>query len=488
MAMAGRKQAWSFGHYRVLSVLYFSYFSNIFSRTAVQVSLAAMQADASLHFTPAMTATVLGSGAGVQVAGKLLGASVLAKLGPLMAFWVNHTIMFSGLTLMTLPIGGAFNFPRFLAGWTLNMWSAATMWPSMTSIAGEAFKDNGFTSAVGLLSTSSRVGAILGNIVWGALAAKFSWVLLIRAASVFSICSALALKYFVLPYPAPPAAADSPKEDVADAEVRLKVPFAAAMRIFARNPRLWMIYFVQAMMTLCMEAQALLPVYLRQGAGLSAAAAGAMAAVYPLGAAGATVVGGAIFDRFTGTRRAALFGLEHLCALGGLGLLAGSPGSPTSFALLAIMAGTAPTFYLVTADFINRYAGPDYAGTLMSWLDVPGQLGNMLFISLYPSMVERGGWSLVFRTLQGTTLCGSAVCIAYLLLDGKCSTSLSPASSPKLNWKLPHSCGSDADLYATAGPESRASPRRDGKPCVKVTSKCSSRSKCPGMYMYVRTS
>ena len=269
---------------------------------------------------------------------------------------------------------------------------------------------------------------------------------------------------------------------------RLKVPFAAGMRIFARNPRLWMIYFVQAMMTLCMEAQALLPVYLRQGAGLSAAAAGAMAAVYPLGAAGATVVGGAIFDRFTGTRRAALFGLEHLCALGGLGLLAGSPGSPTSFALLAIMAGTAPTFYLVTADFINRYAGPDYAGTLMSWLDVPGQLGNMLFISLYPSMVERGGWSLVFRTLQGTTLCGSAVCIAYLLLDGKCSTSLSPASSPKLNWKLPHSCGSDADLYATAGPESRASPRRDGKPCVKVTSKCSSRSKCPGMYMYVRTS
>ena len=57
----------------------------------------------------------------------------------------------------------------------------------------------------------------------------------------------------------------------------------------------------------------------------------------------------------------------------------------------------------------------------MSWLDVPGQLGNMLFISLYPSMVERGGWSLVFRTLQGTTLCGSAVCIAYLLLDGKSS-------------------------------------------------------------------
>jgi hypothetical protein len=124
-AKTGGKR-WSFAHYRVLAVLYFSYFSNVFSRTAVQVSLAAMAADPSLEFTPAMTATVLSSGAGTQVAGKLLGASVIAKLGPLGAFTLNHAIMFVSLTLMTAPIGGAFNFTRFLAGWIGNMWAAAT--------------------------------------------------------------------------------------------------------------------------------------------------------------------------------------------------------------------------------------------------------------------------------------------------------------------------------------------------------------------------
>lgn len=120
------KKAWSFAHYRVLGVLYFAYFANVFSRTAVQVSLAAMAADSTLNFTPAMTATVLSSGAGTQVVGKLLGATIIAKLGPLSTFILNHSIMFAGLTLMTAPVGGAFNFTRFLGGWIGNMWAAST--------------------------------------------------------------------------------------------------------------------------------------------------------------------------------------------------------------------------------------------------------------------------------------------------------------------------------------------------------------------------
>lgn len=308
------------------------------------------------------------------------------------------------------------------------------MWPSMTSITGEAFKDNGFSSAVGLLSTSSRVGAIFGNVVWGPLAARLNWAQLIRAASIFPLLSAFGLKHGILPYPTlpgivGPTEADHKAGKQPPDELREKVPFATAMQIFARNPRLWMVYFAQSMMTLCMETQALLPVYLRQGAGLSAAAAGAMAAVYPFGAAGATMLGGAVFDRFAGMRRVAVFGFEHLCALGGLGLLAARPGEPTAGALLAIMAGSAPTYYLVSADFINRYAGPDYSGTLMSWLDVPGQLVNILFMSLYPAMVERGGWSLVFRALQATTLCGSGVCLIYLALDATKPTQVFTARS-----------------------------------------------------------
>ena len=40
-------------------------------------------------------------------------------------------VMFVGLTLMTAPVGGAFNFARFLGGWIGNMWAASTYasWP-----------------------------------------------------------------------------------------------------------------------------------------------------------------------------------------------------------------------------------------------------------------------------------------------------------------------------------------------------------------------
>jgi hypothetical protein len=39
------------------------------------------------------------------------------------------------------------------------------------------------------------------------------------------------------------------------------------------------------------------------------------------------------------------------------GMLAVAPAAPTSMALLLIMAGSAPTFYLISAEYINRYAG-----------------------------------------------------------------------------------------------------------------------------------
>ena len=411
------QQTWSRAHYRVLATLYCVYFSNIFGRTAVQVSLAAMAADPTVEFTPEMTATVLSAGAAVQVASKLLGVTIIDRLGSHRAFVASMSLMFCSLNLMTAPIGGAFNFQRFLAGWIGNMGAAAIMWPCLISISGEAFKDNGFSKAVGILSTSSRVGAIMGNLVWGPLSAQLKWSTLLRLASLFVLVSIFALKYLVVPLPRLPNDLEMAIHAETQGNSDSKVPFGTAVKTFAKNPRLWMVYFTQMMMTLLLELQALLPVYLRQGAGMSPAAAGAMAAVFPLGAAVATVLGGAIFDRFTGMSRAAVFALEHVLALLGLGMLAAAPATPTSFALVLIMVGSAPTFYLISAEYINRYAGPDYSGTLMSWLDVPGQCANILFMGAYPGLVQQGGWSLVFRTLQATTLSGSAACLSYLVWD-----------------------------------------------------------------------
>eukprot|EP01048_Picozoa_sp_COSAG05_P000467 COSAG05_NODE_12_length_37297_cov_117.537072_30_plen_196_part_00 len=61
--------AWGASHWRVICVLYFAYFANIFGRTAVQVAIPVLQGDPALHFTHQMTASLLSLGAVAQVRG-----------------------------------------------------------------------------------------------------------------------------------------------------------------------------------------------------------------------------------------------------------------------------------------------------------------------------------------------------------------------------------------------------------------------------------
>jgi MFS family permease len=411
-----------------------SYFANVFGRTAVQVSFPVLQAGSGL--THAMTASLLSAGAIAQVFGKLINASVISSLGAFKSFILNLGLQMVAYVVMAAPIGGAFNYPRFMAGWVMQMWAASSMWPMMTSLASDAFEGNGFGRALGILATSSRAGAILGNMIFGPLSASVSWQTLYYISCGTAAVALGTFKTSVYPLPLKPtlaseASSDAPSDGIGnEASVAAPtakpasepVPYAAAMSAFVRSPRVWLVFFCQTMMTMGMECQALLPLYLQQGANLSAAAAGAMAAVFPLGAAAATVATGAVFDKVTGLRRAAMFGVENLVAVGALGMLARAPTKPNAAVLVAIMVGVAPTFYIPSANFVTRFAGDDYKGTLMSYMDIPGQLANILFMSIYPTLLARGGWGLVFRALQITILSGAAALAVFLTLDAKSPT------------------------------------------------------------------
>lgn len=409
-----------------------SYFANVFGRTAVQVSFPVLQASSGL--THQMTASLLSAGAIAQVLGKLINASVIASIGAFRGFLLNLGLQIVSYAVMTVPIGGAFNYPRFLCGWSLQMWAASSMWPMMTSLASDAFEGNGFGRALGILATSSRAGAILGNMIFGPLSAFVRWQGLYYISLGTAAVAWVTFKTCIYPLPAKSKAkletSNSTNSTTADAaatgapDLVKPVPYAAAMSAFVRSPRVWLVFFCQTMMTMGMECQALLPLYLQQGANLGAAAAGAMAAVFPLGAAAATVATGAVFDKVTGLSRAVMFGLENLLAVGALGMLARAPTKPSAPVLVAIMVGVAPTFYIPSANFVTRFAGPDYKGTLMSYMDIPGQLANILFMSIYPALLARGGWGLVFRALQLTILSGAAAMAAFLALDAKSPTRL----------------------------------------------------------------
>ena len=346
-----------------------SYFANVFGRTAVQVSFPVLQASSGL--THAMTASLLSGGAIAQVFGKLINASVISSLGAFKSFILNLGLQIVAYVVMAAPIGGAFNYPRFMAGWVLQMWAASSMWPMMTSLCSDAFEGNGFGRALGILATSSRAGAIIGNMLFGPLSAKVSWQTLYAISFGTAAVALGTFKTCVYPLPPKPTSTTEPSATAPVAGVKTPpakpVAYGAAMKAFVSSPRVWLVFFCQTMMTMGMECQALLPLYLQQGAGLSRAAAGAMAAVFPLGAAAATIATGAVFDKVTGLRRVAMFGLEHLVAIGALGMLARAPAKPSASVLVAIMVGVAPTFYIPSANFVTRFAGPDCKGTLMSY-------------------------------------------------------------------------------------------------------------------------
>ena len=55
-------------------------------------------------------------------------------------------------------------------------------------------------------------------------------------------------------------------------------------------------------------------------------------------------------------------------------------------------------------------------------MDIPGQLANILFMSIYPALLNRGGWGLGFRALQITILSGAAAMAVFNTLDAMAPT------------------------------------------------------------------
>jgi hypothetical protein len=65
-------------------------------------------------------------------------------------------------------------------------YAQAAAWPGVMMMVKSAFMGNGLGTAVGLISTSSRVGAIVGNLAIGSLlGAGRSWRFVLRAAAVW---------------------------------------------------------------------------------------------------------------------------------------------------------------------------------------------------------------------------------------------------------------------------------------------------------------
>jgi hypothetical protein len=64
------------------------------------------------------------------------------------------------------------------------------------------------------------------------------------------------------------------------------------------------------------------------------------------------------------------------------------------------MGGSSPSYYLATSSYI-QVVGGSRAGTLSSWMDLPGYVLATSFFRAYPRLLAgSGGWSAVLGRLQ----------------------------------------------------------------------------------------
>jgi sugar phosphate permease len=437
------KAGWSSSQRAALALTYLGYATCMLCKSAVDVAVPVAQLDAAMALSHAATARMLSAGNSAYTVGKLLGGGLTDALGGGRMLTLTSLVTAASFTV----ISRARSLSALTAAWALARLFMAAGYPAGTAICDQHFQGNGLGLALGVFSTSSRVGAVLGSVCLGTLLSPsvgLSWrgVLGVSAGLSLAVGAAVefspALKQLPVQPPVPAKgagnAATTAETDEADkgadaeaaAERVVTRTAGEAISALARSGRLWLIFASTACLGPAFDLGALLPLYLTQTHQLSPAAAAVMSGAYPLGAALSLIVSGWLYDRMKPKQRAGYFGSLLVMAVGSLTFLARRGAGTTPKWLLAsclftTMFGVAPTLYLPNSALILRLAGR-YSGTVMGINDLPGTALAAVWLGAYPTLLRRGGWTAVLLPIQ-LLLASSAVCtVSYLTLEANSPT------------------------------------------------------------------
>ena len=152
-------------------VMYPSYMSALFSRATMDACLPAMLADAALQATTADSAALLSTGVAFYSVGKLLGGTATDLLGAKATFCAST--LNSGVMLLLVSLSSNMRVMGFW--WGVSRLGGACYWPAMLKVTSSWWDEASFGEAWSLLTTSSRLGAIVGGLVASVVLRRSSW-------------------------------------------------------------------------------------------------------------------------------------------------------------------------------------------------------------------------------------------------------------------------------------------------------------------------
>jgi len=419
----------------VLAGMYIGYAALYMCRAAVVISSPAMFDDPRLGLDKTAWGAIIGWGTAGTLIGKLANGVLADKLGGRRVFMLSL-----GFCMLATGIFGTMSGVFYFSlAYFIALFAKSAAWPSMANLISVWYPKNWRGRIWGILSSSSRFSSLFATLVLGSLLLAISWRGVIAISAVIT-GGVLLLLFFILKQS--PADVGLEFVDSSGGDKRKRphpldnATLAEALLSFARSPRVWLICVSSMCLTVLMEFQSFIPIYLKETFGLTAGIAAITSSAFPIGCLISVLPGGLIFDLLSKKNRifvlggmmiVSVFCVALLLALPRLGLTGDFGLWPALFAIMLYGLAIAPCYYIPMSVFSVDFGGMR-CGVLVGIIDAAGYLAAMAFDFLGGAVADEvDGWHKFLSILFGVSILGSVALPLFLFLDYRSEKQLLPS-------------------------------------------------------------
>ena len=409
----------------VLTGMYLGYAALYMCRAAVVISGPAMLEDPELGLNKTAWGAIVGWGTAGTLIGKLANGVLADNLGGRRVFMISL-----GFCMLATAVFSTMSGLLYLSlAYFIALFVKSAGWPSMANLISVWYPKTWHGRIWGILSSSSRFSSLFTTLVLGSLLLVVSWRGVIATAAVIT-GGVLLLLFFILKQSPADVGVEAVALSDGDNQKRRhpldEATLAEALLSFVRSPRVWLICVSIMCLTVLMEFQSFLPIYLKETFGLTPGDAAIKSSAFPIGCLISVLAGGFIFDLLSKKKRIFVLGgmmvLAVLCVVFLLALprlgLHGAFGLWTAlFAIMLYGLAIAPCYYIPMSVFSVAFGGAR-CGVLVGIIDAAGYLAAMTFDFLGGAAADEvNGWHQFLNILLSVSILGTVTLPLFLLLD-----------------------------------------------------------------------
>ena len=407
----------------IMGAMYVGYAAFMLCRNTLIYSSAAMIRDSTLVFDVVIYGRLMSMHSAGAFAGKLILGVCADRIGG-RAMFLLALLMTAVTTLLFGLVSGILLFALLNF---VGQFFKSGGWPAMAKIIGDWYPRKRYGRTWSIISTSSRVGTISAGLLVGAVIVVWSW----RGA--FMVTGSIAVLVLILGWfflkRRPADVGLTPPEEASESDEKRPphpldgTTLRQACLVFAKTPRVLLIFLSLALLTILMDFLIFIPPYLMETLNLEPGVAAMLGSIFPVGAFVALIACSIFYDRFSKRQLVFVLGGLLLVTCGCGGLLWAVPSMPASFHLpVAIGAifvfgfAVSPAYYMPMSIFSISFGGK-HSGFLIGLIDAFGYAGAFLFTFFGGSIAHAYGWPVFLKVLLGVAVCALLTMTAFLYLD-----------------------------------------------------------------------